>query len=135
MGRVDGSGGDLHLDAREDRRGRSGLRPAHSPAPDQELDETGAAVASSVVGSGRAQLLVDARGGLRRNRRKEVTDDPARFRHHAEDLAHPIRLPRLVQAPWSLNKAGETDRVGQVLSVMAEACRICLLYTSDAADE
>ncbi|HEX7196506.1 MAG TPA: methionine--tRNA ligase [Candidatus Limnocylindria bacterium] len=28
------------------------------------------------------------------------------------------------QAPWSLNKAGETDRVGQVLAVMAEACRI-----------
>ena len=28
------------------------------------------------------------------------------------------------QAPWSLNKAGETVRVGQVLAVMAEACRI-----------
>jgi methionyl-tRNA synthetase len=28
------------------------------------------------------------------------------------------------QAPWSLNKAGETERVGQVLAVMAEACRI-----------
>jgi methionyl-tRNA synthetase len=28
------------------------------------------------------------------------------------------------QAPWSLNKAGETARVGQVLAVMAEACRI-----------
>ena len=28
------------------------------------------------------------------------------------------------QAPWSLNKSGETDRVGQVLAVMAEACRI-----------
>ncbi|MDQ4034654.1 MAG: methionine--tRNA ligase [Chloroflexota bacterium] len=28
------------------------------------------------------------------------------------------------QAPWSLNKAGETERVGHVLSVMAEACRI-----------
>jgi len=28
------------------------------------------------------------------------------------------------QAPWSLNKAGDTDRVGQVLAVMAEVCRI-----------
>jgi methionyl-tRNA synthetase len=28
------------------------------------------------------------------------------------------------QAPWSLNKAGETERLGQVLSVMGEACRI-----------
>ncbi|HEY8169699.1 MAG TPA: methionine--tRNA ligase [Candidatus Limnocylindria bacterium] len=28
------------------------------------------------------------------------------------------------QAPWSLAKAGESDRVGQVLAVMAEACRI-----------
>jgi methionyl-tRNA synthetase len=28
------------------------------------------------------------------------------------------------QAPWSLNKAGETARVGQVLAAMAETCRI-----------
>ena len=28
------------------------------------------------------------------------------------------------QAPWSLNKAGETERVGQVLAVMGEVCRI-----------
>jgi methionyl-tRNA synthetase len=28
------------------------------------------------------------------------------------------------QAPWALNKAGETERVGQVLAVMAEACRL-----------
>jgi methionyl-tRNA synthetase len=28
------------------------------------------------------------------------------------------------QAPWSLNKAGETARVGEVLAVLAEACRI-----------
>jgi methionyl-tRNA synthetase len=28
------------------------------------------------------------------------------------------------QAPWALNKAGETARVGQVLAVMGEACRI-----------
>jgi methionyl-tRNA synthetase len=28
------------------------------------------------------------------------------------------------QAPWSLDKAGETERLGQVLAVMGEACRI-----------
>ena len=28
------------------------------------------------------------------------------------------------QAPWSLHKAGDAERVGQVLAVMAEACRI-----------
>ena len=28
------------------------------------------------------------------------------------------------QAPWSLHKAGETRRLGQVLAAMAEACRI-----------
>jgi methionyl-tRNA synthetase len=28
------------------------------------------------------------------------------------------------QAPWSLAKAGEADRVGRVLATMAEACRI-----------
>jgi methionyl-tRNA synthetase len=29
-----------------------------------------------------------------------------------------------VQAPWALHKAGEIERVGQVLAVMAEACRL-----------
>ena len=28
------------------------------------------------------------------------------------------------QAPWSLNKAGDSARVGQVLATMAEACRL-----------
>jgi methionyl-tRNA synthetase len=28
------------------------------------------------------------------------------------------------QAPWTLNKAGETERLGQVLAAMAETCRI-----------
>jgi methionyl-tRNA synthetase len=28
------------------------------------------------------------------------------------------------QAPWTLNKAGQTERLGQVLAAMAEACRI-----------
>jgi methionyl-tRNA synthetase len=28
------------------------------------------------------------------------------------------------QAPWSLNKQGETERLGAVLAVLAEACRI-----------
>jgi methionyl-tRNA synthetase len=47
-----------------------------------------------------------------------------------EALAAIMELTRAVngyaesQAPWSLNKAGETDRVGQVLAVMGEACRI-----------
>jgi methionyl-tRNA synthetase len=28
------------------------------------------------------------------------------------------------QAPWSLHKAGESERLGHVLAVMAETCRI-----------
>jgi methionyl-tRNA synthetase len=28
------------------------------------------------------------------------------------------------QAPWTLSRAGETERLGQVLAAMAEACRI-----------
>jgi methionyl-tRNA synthetase len=28
------------------------------------------------------------------------------------------------QAPWQLSKAGESERLGQVLAAMAEACRI-----------
>jgi methionyl-tRNA synthetase len=28
------------------------------------------------------------------------------------------------QAPWSLHKAGDTERLGQVLAVMAETCRV-----------
>ncbi len=41
------------------------------------------------------------------------------------------------QAPWSLHKAGETERVGQVLAVMIETCRILghlmAPFTPDAA--
>jgi methionyl-tRNA synthetase len=50
--------------------------------------------------------------------------------HFDEALAAIIELTRAAngyaesQAPWSLNKAGETRRVGQVLAAMAEACRI-----------
>jgi len=50
--------------------------------------------------------------------------------HFDEALAAVIDLTRAgngyaeSQAPWSLSKAGETERVGQVLAVMAEACRI-----------
>ena len=50
--------------------------------------------------------------------------------HLDEALAAVIALTRSAngyaesQAPWSLNKAGETARVGQVLAAMAEACRI-----------
>jgi methionyl-tRNA synthetase len=52
-------------------------------------------------------------------------------RHHLDEaLAAMMELARATngyaegQAPWGLNKAGETERVGQVLAVMAEACRI-----------
>jgi methionyl-tRNA synthetase len=39
-------------------------------------------------------------------------------------LAHAANGYAEGQAPWSLHKAGDTERVGQVLAVMAEACRI-----------
>ena len=52
-------------------------------------------------------------------------------RHHLDEaLAAIMELAGAVngyaegQAPWSLNKAGETQRVGHVLAVMGEACRI-----------
>ena len=52
-------------------------------------------------------------------------------RHHLDEaLASMMGLAQAAngyaegQAPWSLSKAGESERVGQVLSVMAEACRI-----------
>ncbi len=40
------------------------------------------------------------------------------------ELAHAANGYAESQAPWSLNKAGNTERVGRVLAVMAEACRI-----------
>ncbi|HEX6139176.1 MAG TPA: methionine--tRNA ligase, partial [Candidatus Limnocylindria bacterium] len=52
-------------------------------------------------------------------------------RHHLDEAL--VALMGLVraangyaesQAPWALHKAGETERVGQVLAVMGEACRI-----------
>ena len=52
-------------------------------------------------------------------------------RHHLhEALAAILQLAGAAngyaesQAPWSLNKAGDTARLGQVLAVMAESCRI-----------
>ena len=52
-------------------------------------------------------------------------------RHHLhEALAAVMNLAGVAngyaegQAPWSQNKAGETVRVGQVLAVMAETCRL-----------
>jgi methionyl-tRNA synthetase len=52
-------------------------------------------------------------------------------RHHLDEgLAAMMELAQAAngyaegQAPWSLHKAGETGRLGEVLSVMAEACRI-----------
>ena len=50
--------------------------------------------------------------------------------HFDEALGAVIELTRAAngyaesQAPWSLNKAGDAERLGQVLAVMAEACRI-----------
>ncbi|MGZ6078963.1 MAG: methionine--tRNA ligase [Myxococcaceae bacterium] len=50
--------------------------------------------------------------------------------HFDEALAGVMALTRAAngyaesQAPWALNKAGESERVAQVLSVMAEACRL-----------
>jgi methionyl-tRNA synthetase len=39
------------------------------------------------------------------------------------------------QAPWGLNKTGETERLGQVLAVMAEACRIVAHLLAPVAPE
>jgi methionyl-tRNA synthetase len=50
--------------------------------------------------------------------------------HFDEALAAVMALTRAAngyaesQAPWALNKAGDTARVAQVLSVMAETCRL-----------
>jgi methionyl-tRNA synthetase len=50
--------------------------------------------------------------------------------HFDEALAAMMELARAAngyaesQAPWTLNKAGNTERLAQVLAVMAEACRI-----------
>jgi methionyl-tRNA synthetase len=50
--------------------------------------------------------------------------------HFDEALAAVIELTRAAngyvesQAPWSLNKAGETERLGEVLATIAEACRL-----------
>jgi methionyl-tRNA synthetase len=50
--------------------------------------------------------------------------------HFDEALAALMSLTRAAnsyaesQAPWALSKAGETERLAQVLSVMAEACRL-----------
>ncbi|MGH2418369.1 MAG: methionine--tRNA ligase, partial [Candidatus Limnocylindria bacterium] len=63
--------------------------------------------------------------------RSTATYHAAMERHHLDealaavmDLAGAANGYAEGQAPWSLHKAGEIDRVGQVLSVMAEACRI-----------
>jgi methionyl-tRNA synthetase len=53
-----------------------------------------------------------------------------RIHHLDEALSSMMELVRAAngyaesQAPWSLNKAGEDARLGQVLAVMGEACRI-----------
>jgi methionyl-tRNA synthetase len=55
----------------------------------------------------------------------------AMLRHHLDEaLAAMNTLVRAgngyaeSQAPWSLNKEGKAERLGQVLAAMAEACRI-----------
>jgi len=60
-----------------------------------------------------------------------ATYHAAMRRHHLDEaLAAIMNLAGTAngyaegQAPWSLNKAGEVERVGQVLAVMAEVCRI-----------
>ncbi|MCA1569999.1 MAG: methionine--tRNA ligase [Chloroflexi bacterium] len=52
-------------------------------------------------------------------------------RHHLDkalaaimELAGSVNGYAEGQAPWSLNKAGETARLGEVLAVMGEACRV-----------
>ena len=60
-----------------------------------------------------------------------ATYHAAMKRHHLDealvaimDLAGAVNGYAEGQAPWSLNKAGNVARVGQVLAVMAEACRV-----------
>ncbi|HVM24671.1 MAG TPA: methionine--tRNA ligase [Candidatus Limnocylindrales bacterium] len=60
-----------------------------------------------------------------------ITYRAAMERHHlAEAMAAMMELAGAAngyaesQAPWSLNKAGETERTGRVLAVLAESCRI-----------
>ncbi len=63
--------------------------------------------------------------------RTVATYHAAMERHHLDealaaimDLAGTANGYAEGQAPWGLNKAGEVERVGQVLAVMAEVCRI-----------
>ena len=74
-------------------------------------------------------------GGRRsasRGRRAPVEGyrDAMERQHLDEALAAVMDLVRAAngyaesQAPWSLDKAGDTERLGQVLAAMAEACRI-----------
>jgi methionyl-tRNA synthetase len=73
---------------------------------------------------------------------RDYNDAMGRF-HLDEALAAVMRLTRSAngyaesQAPWNLHKAGETERVGQVLAMMAETCRILAHlvapFTPDAA--
>ena len=66
-----------------------------------------------------------------RRARRRAAYHAAMERHHLDEaLAAMMELARAAngyaegQAPWSLDKAGDEERVGQVLAVMAEACRI-----------
>jgi methionyl-tRNA synthetase len=69
---------------------------------------------------------------LRETAARAVADYRAAMeRHHLDEaLSAMMTLAQAAngyaegQAPWGLHKAGESDRLGQVLAVMAEACRI-----------
>ena len=73
---------------------------------------------------------------------RDYHDAMGRF-HLDEALAAVMRLTRSAngyaesQAPWNLHKAGEIERVGQVLAMMAETCRVLAHlvapFTPDAA--
>ena len=76
--------------------------------------------------------VAEADAELRASAEAAVRDyHAAMLRHHLDEaLAAMNRLVRAgngyaeSQAPWSLNKEGKAERLGQVLAAMAEACRI-----------
>ena len=80
-------------------------RPASSTDADHELAATAARSVASYEAAMERHYLADALAAM-----MEIV---GAANGYAES-----------QAPWALNKAGETERVGQVLAHLAEACRI-----------
>ena len=64
-----------------------------------------------------ARVVAEYRSALERFHLDEALAAMLELTHAANGYAEG-------QAPWSLHKQGEAERVGQVLAVMAEACRI-----------